>query len=97
MPCPDPGRVHPGDDQLQFGALDHAVALRWRTVHVRDTPTAAALHSPSQTFLLLTEAADGICWLRLMSATTLQQVWQPRPPAHPLQNAAMQRVRRMTC
>jgi len=63
-----------GDDQLQFGALDHAVALRWRTVAVRDTPTAAALHAPSATFLLLTEAADGICWLRLMSATTMQQV-----------------------
>ena len=63
-----------GDDQLQFGALDHAVALRWRTVAVRDTPTAAAMHATSQTFLLLTEAADGICWLRLMSTTTMQQV-----------------------
>ena len=68
-----------GDDQLQFGALDHAVALRWRTVAVRDTPTAAAHHAPSATFLLLTEAADGICWLRLMSATTMQQVGRPLP------------------
>jgi hypothetical protein len=63
-----------GDDKLQFGALDHAVALRWRTVAVHDTPTAAAMHASSQTFLLLTEAADGICWLRLMSAATMQQV-----------------------
>ena len=63
-----------GDDKLQFGALDHEVALRWRTVAVHDTPTAAAMHASSQTFLLLTEAADGICWLRLMSATTMQQV-----------------------
>ena len=73
MPPANPGAWPAGDDQLQFGALDLTVALRWRTVAVRDTPTAAALHAPSQTFLLLTEAADGICWLRLMSATTMQQ------------------------
>jgi len=59
---------------LSIGQLEPEARLRWRGARIGDTPLHAALFPSSRTLLLATQSLDGLCWLRLLHATSLRQV-----------------------